>query len=109
MGQLATARAFASSMGTEAERAKKRIEHLQKEVKDKEPKAKKAQTEGKGLLAEFETVKAEKKALEDALGRLGWDEGKAEALGNRKDAEGSAVRKLLEVRFSLPFRRDAVT
>ncbi|KAK4705538.1 structural maintenance of chromosome 2, partial [Phenoliferia sp. Uapishka_3] len=96
MGQLAAARRLASSMGTEAERAKKRIEHLQKEVKDKEPKAKKAALEGKGLLTELEAMKSERGALEIALGKLGWNEEKAETLRNRKDAEGSAVRRLLE-------------
>lgn len=98
MGQLAAAKALASSLGTEAERAKARIEHLQKEVKEKEPRAKKAAAEGKGLIGELETAKKEKKALETALGKLGWDEEKEGVLRDKKDVEGKAVRKLLEVR-----------
>lgn len=99
MGQLATAKALASSLGTEAERAKARIEHLQKEVKEKEPRAKKAASEGKGLIGELEQAKKERTSLETALGKLDWDEEKEGALRDRKDVESKAVRKLLEVRF----------
>ncbi|KAM0749892.1 RecF/RecN/SMC protein [Meredithblackwellia eburnea MCA 4105] len=96
MGQLAAARTLASNMGTEAERSKKRIEHLQKELKDKEPKAKKAQSEGKGLLTELEAAKKEQAQLQAAMQKLDWDEEKAESLRSRKENEGAAVRKLLE-------------
>lgn len=105
MGQLATAKALASTLGTEAERAKARIDHLQKEVKEKEPKAKKAASEGKGLLGELEQVKKERVALEKALGKLDWDEEKESALRDRKDVESKAVRKLLEVSGFLRLRR----
>lgn len=101
MGQLATAKALASSLGTEAERAKARIDHLQKDVKEKEPKAKKAASEGKGLLGELEQARKERAALEKALSKLDWDEEKESALRDRKDVESKAVRKLLEVRSSL--------
>lgn len=97
MGQLATAKALASTLGTEAERAKARIDHLQKEVKEKEPKAKKAASEGKGLLGELEQVKKERAALEKALAKLDWDEEKESALRDRKDVESKAVRRVLEV------------
>lgn len=97
MGQLAQARALASSLGTEAERARARIEHLQKEVKEKEPKAKKAAADSKGLMSELEQTRKEQKALEVALGKLDWDEEKEGSLRDRKDVENAAVRKLLEV------------
>lgn len=98
MGQLATAKSLASNMGTEAERAKARIEHLQREVKEKEPRAKKAEKEGKGLIGELEKAKAEQSALEKVLSKLDWDEEKEASLRDKKDTEGKAVRKLLEVR-----------
>jgi structural maintenance of chromosome 2 len=97
MGQLATAKALVFSLGTEAERAKARIEHLTKELKDKGPKAKKAAVEGKGLLGELEVAKKELEKLEAALGKLGWDEAIEGDLRNRKDVEGRAVRDLYEV------------
>lgn len=97
MGQLATAKALASNLGNEAQRARVRIEHLQKQVKEKEPKAKKAASEGKGLLAEVEAVRKEKVALEAALAKLDWDENQEASLRDRKDVESKAVRKLLEV------------
>lgn len=97
MGQLATAKSLVSSLGTEAERAKARVEHLTKELKDKEPKAKTAAMEGKGLLAELESARKELDKLDAALGQLGWDEAKEGALRNRKDVEGKAVRDLYEV------------
>jgi structural maintenance of chromosome 2 len=103
MGQLATAKALASTLGTEAERAKARIEHLQKEVKEKEPRAKKAASEGEGLIGELEQAREEKSTLEAALGKLGWNEEQEATLRDRMDGEGKAVRKLLEVRrFALP-------
>jgi structural maintenance of chromosome 2 len=103
MGQLAAAKALASSLGTEVERAKAKIEHLQKEVKEKEPRAKKAAAEGKGLIGELETARNERKALQVALGKLGWDEEKEGALRDKRDVEGKAVRKLLEVGLVLSF------
>lgn len=97
MGQLATSKTLASNMGTEAERAKARIEHLQREVKEKEPRAKKAEKEGKGLIGELEKAKSEQRALEKVLSKLDWDEEKEASLRDKKDTEGKAVRKLLEV------------
>ncbi|SGZ26096.1 BQ5605_C024g09833 [Microbotryum silenes-dioicae] len=101
MGQLAKAKELASNLGTEAERAKARIEHLQKELKEKEPRAKKAASEGKGLISELEAAKKERATLEAALGKLGWDEDKETQLRERRDVEGKAVRKLLEERDAI--------
>ncbi|SCZ87647.1 BZ3500_MvSof-1268-A1-R1_Chr2-2g05113 [Microbotryum saponariae] len=101
MGQLAKAKELASNLGTEAERAKARIEHLQKELKEKEPRAKKAASEGKGLISELEAAKKERAMLEAALGKMGWDEDKETQLRERRDVEGKAVRKLLEERDAI--------
>ena len=96
MGQLAAAKALASSLGSEADKAKARIDHLQKEIKDKEPKAKKAASQGQGLIGELEQARKEKAQLEASLAKLDWDESKEAALRDRKDAESAAVRSLLE-------------
>lgn len=97
MGQLATAKALVSQLGTEAERAKARIEHLTKELKEKEPRAKKAASEGKGLFSELEAARKERDELEKKLAKLGWDEKQEGALRDRKDVESKAVRGLYEV------------
>lgn len=102
MGQLAAAKASASNLGTEADRAKARIEHLKKEVGEKEPKAKKAEKEGGSLVRELEEARKEKSRLEGSLGKESWSEEMQNALRDRKDGEEKAVRKLLEVCFLLP-------
>lgn len=96
MGQLAAAKALASSLGSEADKAKARIDHLQKEIKEKEPKAKKAASQGQGLIGELEQARKEKAQLEASLSKLDWDESKEAALRDRKDVESAAVRQLLE-------------
>lgn len=97
MGQLAAAKTLASNLGTQAERAKARIDYLKKELKEKEPKARKATQEGEGLIGELEAARKGATVLEGKLGKLGWDEDKEASLRDRKDVEGKAVRKLLEV------------
>lgn len=101
MGQLASAKQMASTHGTEVERAKARIEHLKKELKDKEPKAKRAEKDGQGLLGELEAAKKEIAALEKALEKIDWDEERGKALRERKDKETAAVRELVERRDDL--------
>ncbi|KAK4050313.1 Structural maintenance of chromosomes protein 2 [Microbotryomycetes sp. JL201] len=101
MGQLAQAKALASNLGTEAERAKARIDHLQKEVKEKEPKAKKAAADGKGVVAELDKTRKEVSSLEAQLAKMEWNEGKEAGLRDRRDAENAAVRKLMEERDSI--------
>ena len=109
MGQLAASKTLMANLGTEAERAKARIEHLtkelkEKELKDKEPRAKKAEKEGKGLLEELDAARKEKVKLEAKLGKLGWDEEKETELRGRKDVEGKKIRQLVEVRIVSPYR-----
>ncbi|KAK4052017.1 Structural maintenance of chromosomes protein 2 [Microbotryomycetes sp. JL221] len=101
MGQLAQARALASNLGTEAERAKARIDHLQKEVKDKEPKAKKAASDSKGLVSELDKTRKEVASLEAALSKMDWNDEKEAALRDRRDVENAAVRKLMEERDAI--------
>lgn len=103
-GQLAAAKQLASSLGSEADKAKARIDHIQKEIKDKEPKARKAAAEGKGLIAELEGARREKASLEASLAKLGWDESKEAALRDRKDVESQAVRTLLEQKDQIKSR-----
>lgn len=99
MGQLATAKSQVSSLGAEMEQAKLKIGHLERELKDKEPKAKKAQGEGKGLIEELERARKEVEKLKAALDRLDWKDEDEVRLRGIKDASGKEVRSLLEVRL----------
>lgn len=103
MGQLAASKTLAANLGTEAERAKARIEHLTKELKEKEPRAKKAEKEGKGLLEELDAARKEEIKLEAKLSKLGWDEERETELRGRKDVEGKKIRQLMEVSLTIAF------
>jgi structural maintenance of chromosome 2 len=71
MGQLATAKAKLSEINSTTEQAKVKIAHLTKELKEKEPRAKKAATEGGDLTTELKTAKADLKKLESRMEALG--------------------------------------
>lgn len=101
MGQLTTAQSAAATAKMEGERAKADISHLQKELKEKEPKAKKAASDSKGLLGELESARKSRDKLDATLKSMDWDEAKESSLRDRKDVESKAVRQLLE-------KRDAV-
>jgi structural maintenance of chromosome 2 len=96
MGQLAAARAKLASIGSEAEQARLRTEHLQRELKDKEPRAKKAEGEGRGLISELESTKEARAKLEAELANLGWDEQSEVDLRAAKEKASAQVRELVE-------------
>ncbi|GJN91828.1 hypothetical protein Rhopal_004851-T1 [Rhodotorula paludigena] len=90
-GQLAAAKELAGTLETEGQLAKHRIDSLQKELKDKEPKAKKAAAESKGLIANVEAAKREKEQLEQKLKASGYDEAEEARLeGEREQVLQSA-------------------
>ncbi|GAA5902189.1 hypothetical protein JCM5296_006624 [Sporobolomyces johnsonii] len=93
-GQLAAAKELAGSLATEGQLAKHKIESLQKEVKEKEPKAKKAASESKGLLDNLEKARSEKEELEKKLKASGYDEAQEAELSSRRDHEMSAFEQL---------------
>lgn len=98
MGQIATARNKASTSATEAEQAKARIEHLQRDLKEKEPRAKKAQSEDSGLVKELQKAKELVQRLTTELGNLDWDESRETSLAEKRESAGRSVRQLLEKR-----------
>lgn len=104
MGQIAAARSKASTSATEAEQAKARIDHLQRELKEKEPRAKKAQSEDTGLTRELQKAKELVQRLTAELGKLDWDEGRETNLREKRENAGKAVRELLEKRDALKSR-----
>nr|WJN25082.1 condensin complex subunit [Tranzscheliella williamsii] len=96
MGQIATARAEQSAAGTEVEQSKLRIGHLEKEVKQKEPLAKKAQKDAAGLLSELESSRAAVADLEAKMEKLGWDDQQEKCLLQSKAEWSQRVSDLLE-------------
>ncbi|GAA6059589.1 hypothetical protein JCM10212_005088 [Sporobolomyces blumeae] len=93
-GQLAAAKELAGNLATENQLAKHKIESLQKEIRDKEPKAKKAAQESKGLLQNLEKARKEKAELEDRLKESGYDEAQGLELGKRREEEMAAFDQL---------------
>jgi structural maintenance of chromosome 2 len=78
--------------------AKHRIESLSKELKDKEPKAKKAAAESKGLVANLEKARTEKEQLEEQLKASGYDEAEGARLSGERQQRGEAFEQLRQVR-----------
>lgn len=104
MGQLADSRAAEASARTEVEQAKLRISSLEKEVKTKEPQARKAEKEGAGLIKQLESAQAEVEKMAASLAASGWDEGKERASAQRKHELTRSLNGLLETRDRLKSR-----
>ncbi|ETS60683.1 hypothetical protein PaG_04582 [Moesziomyces aphidis] len=100
MGQIASARAE----DTEIEQSKLRIGHLEKEVKQKEPLARKAQKDAAGLLGELESSRAAVQQLEAHMQKLGWDDDKEKSLLQSKSEWSRRVADLLERKEALKSR-----
>lgn len=98
MGQLADARSAISAAGTEIEQAKLKIRSLEKEVKAKEPQARKAEKEGAGLLKQLDAAKEQVEKLASTLSASGWDENKERDILQRKSDLSRKVTNLLEIR-----------
>ncbi|KAF7122508.1 hypothetical protein CNMCM5793_000533 [Aspergillus hiratsukae] len=95
-GQLQDARNRASAAATEQEQAKLKIAHLEKRIKEEEPRAKKAKQQNSGLLDELEGLRAQAKKLEAELTRLGFEPGKEEQIYQEQSELQSDIRDLRE-------------
>ncbi|KAL5438563.1 hypothetical protein PMIN07_003874 [Paraphaeosphaeria minitans] len=74
-GKLQEARNRESAAAIEQEQSKLKITHLEKQIMEDEPKAKKAKEQNSGLLKELEAQKLQAKKLEAELSKLGFDAG----------------------------------
>lgn len=97
MGQLADAKAQVAAAGTEAEQAKVKIGLAEKEIKEKEPRAKKAEKEGQGLLNELAAKRSDVEKLSKRLQGSGWDEAKEKDLLEKQAEHSLRLNDLLEV------------
>lgn len=93
-GQLQDARNRASAAATEQEQAKLKIAHLEKRIKEEEPRAKKAKEQNSGLLKELEGLKSQAKKLDAELARLGFEPGREEQLYQEQTALQKEIREL---------------
>ncbi|GAD93841.1 hypothetical protein AN5899.2 [Paecilomyces variotii No. 5] len=95
-GQLQDARNRVSTATTEQEQAKLKIAHLEKRIKEEEPRAKKAKEQNSGLLKELEGLKSQAKKLEAELTKQGFEPGKEDQLYEEQSKLQRSIRELRE-------------
>ncbi|KAG5808930.1 hypothetical protein H9Q74_013083 [Fusarium xylarioides] len=93
-GQLQDAKNRASTAATEQEQAKIKIAHLEKRIKEEEPRAKKAKEQNADLLRDLEGLKTQAQKLEKELGRLGFEPGQEEQMFKRESELQQTIRNL---------------
>ncbi|KAI9663012.1 MAG: Structural maintenance of chromosomes protein 2 [Bathelium mastoideum] len=95
-GQLQEARNRASAASTEQEQAKLKIAHLEKRIKEDEPRAKKAKEQNSGLLKDLEGLRAQATKLEGDLSKLGFEPGQEERMYQNEAELQRRIRELRE-------------
>lgn len=95
-GQLQDARNRVSAAATEQEQAKLKISHMEKRIKEDEPRAKKAKEQNSGLLKDLETLKSQANKLEAELKKLGFEPGKEEKMYEDEASLQKQIRTLRE-------------
>ncbi|CAO2652942.1 Nn.00g023530.m01.CDS01 [Neocucurbitaria sp. VM-36] len=93
-GQLQDARNRVSAAATEQEQNKLKITHLEKQIKEDEPKAKKAKEQNSSLLKDLETLKTQAKKLEADLVKLGFNEEKESEMYQQESHLQAQIREL---------------
>lgn len=95
-GQLQDARNRVSAAATEQEQAKLKISHLEKRIKEDEPRAKKAKEQNSGLLKDLEGLRSQAKKLESELSELGFEPGREEETHRQEASLRQQIRGLRE-------------
>jgi structural maintenance of chromosome 2 len=93
-GQLQDARNRVSAATTEQEQAKLKISHLEKQIKEDEPKAKKAKEQNSGLIKDLEALRAQAQKLDSELTKLGFDEGREADMYQQESHHQARIREL---------------
>ncbi|KAK3323433.1 SMC2-like protein [Cercophora scortea] len=93
-GQLQDARNRVTGAVTEQEQAKIKIVHLEKRIKEEEPRAKKAKEQNAGLLNEIEGLKYQAQKLGKELGKLGFQPGTEEEMYKQESSLQQTIRNL---------------
>ncbi|OTB19918.1 hypothetical protein K445DRAFT_152832 [Daldinia sp. EC12] len=93
-GQLQDAKNRVAAAATEQEQAKIKIAHLEKRIKEEEPRAKKAKEQNAGLLKELEGLKAQSQKLEAQLAKLGFEPGQEEEMYKQEASLQQTIKGL---------------
>lgn len=93
-GQLREARVRASAASTEQEQAKLKAAHLERRVKEEEPRAKKAKEQNAGQIRDLDALRSQVKKLETELDRLGFEPGEEEQMYQEEVRLQKNVREL---------------
>ena len=95
-GQLQDARNRVSAATTEQEQAKLKISHLEKRMKEEEPRAKKAREQNSRLLKDLESQRTHARKLEDELKKLGFEPEKDNQMNKQENELQRDIRALRE-------------
>jgi structural maintenance of chromosome 2 len=93
-GELQSAKNRATTASTEQEQAKLKIAHLEKQIKEEEPKAKKAKAQNADLTKELESLRGQASKLEKDLSKLGFQPGQEEDMQKEEAALQRRIREL---------------
>lgn len=93
-GQLQDARNRVAAAATEQEQAKIKVAHLEKRIKEEEPRAKKAKEQNAGLLKELEGLKTQSQKLQAQLAKLGFEPGQEEEMYKQESSLQQTIRGL---------------
>lgn len=93
-GQLQDARNRVTAAVTEQEQAKIKISHLEKRIKEEEPRAKKAKEQNAGLLKDLDGLRSQAQRLDKDLGKLGFQPGTEEEMYKQESSLQQTVRNL---------------
>ena len=95
-GQLQDARSRVSAAGTEQEQSKLKITHLEKRIKEDEPRAKKAREQNAGLINDLERLRRQAQKLEADLMRLGFEPEREAQMQQQELALNKSIRAFRE-------------
>ena len=95
-GQLQDAKSRVSAAATEQEQAKMKVSHLEKRIKEDEPRAKKAKEQNSASLKDLDKLKAQAKKLEAELHRSGLEPGQEERMQDQEASLQENIRALRE-------------
>ncbi|KAL2153227.1 hypothetical protein VTH82DRAFT_4382 [Thermothelomyces myriococcoides] len=92
--QLQDARNRVTAAVTEQEQAKIKIAHLEKRIREEEPRALKARDQNAGLLKELEGLRQQAQRLEHELAKLGFQPGSERELYKQESQLQQTIRNL---------------
>jgi structural maintenance of chromosome 2 len=93
-GELQSAKTRATTASTEQEQAKLKIAHLEKQIKEEEPKAKKAKAQNADLTKDLESLRSQATKLEKGLAKLGFEPGQEEEMHKEEATLQRRIREL---------------